>query len=105
MVEEILLAKPPKSSPLIRLLLRSYSSSSCCHKGRKGRDIFTLKGVGGGAAGACCFRKGKLDEPDFRADMMDQSERNKIRMRLNSSLPGRTGAGIVVETEEREDRG
>ena len=102
MVEEILLAKPPKSSPLIRLLLRSYSSSSCCHKGRKGRDIFTLKGVGGGAAGACCFRKGKLDEPDFRADMMDQS---KIRMTLISSLPGRTGVGIVVETEEREDRG
>lgn len=76
-MEEILLTNPPKTSPLIRLLLRSYSSSSCCHRGKNGRDIFTPKDVEGDAAvSCCCFRKGKPDDPAFRADKDSLKNKN-----------------------------
>ena len=67
-VEEILLENPPNSFHLVRLLIRSYSSSSICHIGRSGCDIFTLTAVGGTTAvGSCCFRKGKAEDPALRA--------------------------------------
>lgn len=67
-LEEILLEKPPDSFHLVRLLTRSYSSSSICHMGRSGCDVFTLTGGGGTTAvGSCCFRNGKAEDPAFRA--------------------------------------